>query len=75
MPLQILLPLHTYPDGNSPALAAHATSVAAYLEGELEALVLAAVFPQVSSALGNLLLDVPRFCQMRGAGASRRPPP
>jgi nucleotide-binding universal stress UspA family protein len=45
MPLQILLPLHTYPDGNSPARAAHATLVAAYLEGELETLELAAVFP------------------------------
>jgi nucleotide-binding universal stress UspA family protein len=74
MPLQILLPLHTYPDGNSPALAAHATSVAVYLEGELEALVLAAVFPQVSSALGNLLLDVPALlsdargrCQQKAA--------
>lgn len=59
MSLQILLPLHTYPDGNSETLLSQATSVAAYLEGELEALVLAAEFPAMSSALGNLILDVP----------------
>lgn len=59
MSLQILLPLHTYPDGNSESLLGQATAVAGYLEGEIHAFVLAAEFPPLSSALGNLVLDVP----------------
>ncbi len=65
MSLQILLPLHTYPDGNSETLLSHATAISSHLGGELHALVLAADFPQVSSALGNLVLDVPSL--MAGA--------
>ena len=59
MSLQILLPLHTYPDGNSESLLSQATAVAGYIEGEIHAFVLAAEFPPLSSALGNLVLDVP----------------
>jgi len=59
MSLQILLPLHTYPDGNSESLLSQAIAVAGYLEGEIHALVLAAEFPPLASALGNLVLDVP----------------
>lgn len=74
MSVQILLPLQTYPDGNSEPVLDHAVSVARHLQGELHALVLMADFPQVSSALGNLLLDAPSLlagaretCRLKGA--------
>lgn len=74
MSVQILLPLQTYPDGNSETLLHHAAVIAAHLQGELHALVMAADFPRVSSALGNLVLDVPSLmagaqeaCRHKGA--------
>lgn len=74
MSVQILLPLQTYPDGNGEPALRHAVKVASHLHGELHALVLVADFPQVSSALGNLVLDVPSLmagaretCRQKGA--------
>lgn len=49
MSLQILFPLHTYPDGNSESLLSQATAVAGYLKGEIHALVMAVEFAPVSS--------------------------
>lgn len=73
MSVQILFPLQTYPDGNSELVLHHAASVARHLQGDLHALVLIADFPQVSSALGNLLLDAPSLltaaretCRLKG---------
>lgn len=68
MSLQILLPLHTYPDANCETVLSQATRVAAYLEGEVHAVVMAAKFPPVSSLLGDLILDVPSLL----AGARTR---
>lgn len=59
MSLQILAPLHTYPEANSSSLARHLTSIAKYLNADLHVLALTADFPPVSSALGTLLVDVP----------------
>jgi nucleotide-binding universal stress UspA family protein len=78
MSLQILLPLNTFPGSNGETFLGNALSVAAFLEGELEALVLAADFRQVSNALGNLVLDVPSLvagareqCREKGAALVR----
>lgn len=57
MTTQILVPLHTYPDGNSVNLSRHVTSVAKHLGGAVHALLLNADFPQISSPLANLILD------------------
>lgn len=59
MSLQILLPVHTYPDGNSIAVARHAAAAARHLDADIHALILLPHFPPLSSAFGNLLLDVP----------------
>lgn len=58
MTLQILVPLHTYPDGNSATIAAHASAVARHLGAEVQGLVMKATFPQISSIMGDLVIDV-----------------
>lgn len=57
MTMQILVPLHTYPDGNSINISRHVTSVAKHLSGAVHALLLNADFPPISSPLANLVLD------------------
>lgn len=73
MKLQLVLPIHTYPDGNADAIAVHGAAIARHLEADLHALVQIADFPRVSSALGNLIIDVPAMirdakakCHARG---------
>lgn len=74
MTLQILVPLHTYPDGNSDNIALHAAAIARHLNADVHALVLIVDFPRFSSPLGNLLIDVPALigevkakCRERGS--------
>ncbi len=74
MTLQLLVPLHTYTDGNSDSIAHHAATIARHLNADVHALVLIADFPRVSSALANMLLDVPALigdakakCRERGS--------
>jgi nucleotide-binding universal stress UspA family protein len=57
MTMQILVPLHTYPDGNSINISRHVTSVAKHLGGAVHALLLNADFPPISSPLANMILD------------------
>lgn len=57
MTTQILVPLHTFPDGNSTAIARHVARVAVHLNGSVHALFLNADFPPVGNALGKLILD------------------
>ena len=59
MPLQILAPLHTHPDGNSPGLAKHLGAVAAHLGAEVNALVLNPAFPPTHSPFVDAVIDVP----------------
>ncbi len=59
MAVQILVPLHTYPDGDSTGLIRHAVAVAKHLQGDIHALALVAEFPKLTSPLGTMLLDVP----------------
>lgn len=61
MSLDILVPIHTYPDGNSTSLAHHCTSIALHLDATVHAIVLDVEFPNVSSPLGNMLIDVPNL--------------
>ena len=58
MTLQILVPLHTYPDGNSVNIAAHVGAVARHLKADVHGLVLNATFPPASSLMGNMLINV-----------------
>ncbi len=74
MTLQILVPLHTYPDGNSANLAAHVATVAHHLKADVHGLVLNATFPRASSLMGNMLINVDGMaheitakCHARGA--------
>ena len=60
MTLQMLVPVSTYPDGNKEGIAAHAATFGRHLQAEVHVLTLTADFPSTRSALGNLLLDVPR---------------
>ena len=73
MKIQMLVPLHTYPMSNENEIALHAAAVARHLDADVHALVLKANFPRVSSALGNMLIDVPAMigdakekCRLRG---------
>ncbi|MCO5146765.1 MAG: universal stress protein [Aquamicrobium sp.] len=59
MKLQAFLPLVTYTDPNSDAVAANATAVAALLGADLGVLAVNVTIPQVSNALSRFLIDVP----------------
>lgn len=61
MIFDILVPVHTYPDGNSANLATHCASIALHLGATVHAIVLDVEFPNVSSPLGNMLIDVPNL--------------
>ena len=63
MPLQILVPLHTYPDGNSANIADHVAGVARHLKADVHGLVLNATFPRAASLMGNLLMNVDAMAQ------------
>lgn len=58
MKRQALLPLVTYPDPNSEAVAANAAAMAAQLGADLHVLAFNADIPPVSSALSRVLMDV-----------------
>jgi len=73
MTLQILVPLHTYPDGNTAAIAGHVGAVARHLKADVHGLVLNATFPPASSIMGNMLINVDSMvrevtakCHVRG---------
>ena len=59
MKTQILLPLVTYPDADTDAVAANAVAIAAHLGAELTALALNVHIPPISSPLSRLLIDLP----------------
>ena len=74
MTFQILVPLHTYPDGNSVGIAGHAAAVARHLQADVHGLVLNATFPPASSVMGNMIINVDSMvrevtarCHARGA--------
>lgn len=57
MKLQILVPLQSYPEGYPRSIASFAAAVGRHLDAELHALVLIAEFPQLSSLIGDVLVD------------------
>lgn len=61
MKLQALVPLVTYPEPNTDAIAANAVAVAAQLGADLHALALNADIPPVSNALSRFLINVPEM--------------
>lgn len=72
-PFNILAVIQTYPNGNSGQFASQVAATARYLAAETHALVLNADFAPISSALGNLLIDMPALiggakaqCRERG---------
>lgn len=74
MPLQILVPLHTYPDGNSVTFVGHVAVIAQHMKADVHGLVLNATFPSTSSLLGNMIInldsmvrEVTAKCHARGA--------
>lgn len=70
--IRILLPMITYPDGNSTRIAAHAANIAKTLNARIDAFVLTASFPNVSNALGELLVDIPALlAEVRAQGRDR----
>ena len=72
MKLQAFLPLVTYPDSNSDAIAANATAMAKYLEASLHAEAFNADIPDVSNVLSKLLLKLPELIREAEATSRRR---
>jgi len=58
---QAFVPLVTYPDPNSEAVAEHAVAAAAWLGASLHACMFDADIPVPSSALSNVLMNVPQL--------------
>jgi nucleotide-binding universal stress UspA family protein len=61
MKMQAILPLVTYPDANSDAVAANAVAIASHLGADLHAVALNADIPDVSNAMSVLLLNLPEL--------------
>lgn len=72
MALQALVPLVTYTDPNSDAVAANAVAVASRIGASIHALAINADIPQVSSALSRVLLNVPQMINEAEAASRRR---
>ncbi|MBX3529872.1 MAG: universal stress protein [Rhizobiaceae bacterium] len=75
MKRRALVPLVTYPDANSEAVAAGAAAAAKLLGAELHALALVADIPDVSNALSRVMLDVKameRSAEQRSRDARQR---
>ena len=72
MKIEALVPLVTYTDPNSDAIAANAVAVAARLGASIHALAVNADIPEVSSALSRLLLDVPEMIRDAEAMSRKR---
>ena len=66
------LPLVTYPDPNSEAVAANAVAIAAQLGAELHALAVNVDIPDVSNALSKFLLNMPEMVRNAEALSRKR---
>lgn len=58
MTAEILVPLHTFPDGNSAAIGGHVSAVARHLGADVHGLVLNTTIPPMSSLTGTMIIDV-----------------
>jgi nucleotide-binding universal stress UspA family protein len=57
MAIQILVPLHTYPEGNSAKAAPLVSVIARHLSAEVHAVTLVGEFPAITNTFGNMILD------------------
>jgi nucleotide-binding universal stress UspA family protein len=69
---QVFLPLVTYADPNTEAVAANAAALAASIGADLHALAINASIPDVSNALAKLLFNVPEMIREAEALSSKR---
>lgn len=72
MTRQAFLPLVTYPDPISDAVAVDAVAIAKLLDSELHALALNVDIPPVSNVLARLTLDMPEMIRQAEALSRRR---
>ncbi len=72
MKLMASLSLATYPDANSPKIAANAVAVVKKIDAALHAVAIDVDIPDVSNALSNYLLDLPYKIQEAEATSRKR---
>ncbi len=72
MKLIASLSLATYPDANSPKIAANAVAVVKKIDAALHAVAIDVDIPDVSNALSNYLLDLPYKIQEAEATSRKR---
>jgi len=68
----ILLPMVTYPDASSKRVATSATSLAKGLGAQLHAVALEVDVPDISNALSNALIDLPKLIRDAEAASHAR---
>lgn len=61
---QLFVPLVTYPDANSEAVAASTVALAQQLGGDLNAVVFNVDIPDVTNVLSRLLMDLPEMIRL-----------
>src|SRR4051794_31885707 len=69
---QAFLPLVTYPDPISDAVAVTAVAMAKHLDADVHALALNVDIPPVSNTLSRLLLDMPEMIRQAEATSRKR---
>ena len=72
MKLQAFVPLVTYTDPNSDAIARNAVAVARLLDADLHALAVNVDIPAISNALSRFLLDVPEMIREAETSSRKR---
>lgn len=72
MKLRMLVPLHTYPDGNPDSIARQVAMYAGHLQADVCALACNIDLPNPSSILGSLAINVPAMIREAKAGSRAR---
>jgi len=61
MSTQLLLPVHTYLDGNTNRLATHAIAIAKAISADIYVFPHVITYPSVSNPFGKMVVDVPKL--------------
>ncbi|AWU95433.1 universal stress protein (plasmid) [Azospirillum ramasamyi] len=72
MKMRMLVPLHTYPDGNPDSIARQVAMYARHLQADVCALACNIDLPNASSLLGTLAINVPAMIREAKAGSRAR---
>ena len=72
MKLRMLVPLHTYPDGNADSIAQRVAMYAQHLQADVCVLACNIDLPNLSSLLGNLIINVPAMIKEAKARSRAR---